>query len=93
MGATIDELQSSLTPSKLVSEAASRAGIADLSWSSALTLRVNVIRFRPPSLDWALHCGRYRRLGIEQEESPDFAFEEIIVNACRFCNQGVSRAR
>ena len=35
MGVTIDELQSSLTPSKLVSEAASRAGIADLSWSGA----------------------------------------------------------
>ena len=35
MGVTIDELQSNLTPSKLVSEAASRAGITDLSWSSA----------------------------------------------------------
>ena len=35
MGATIDELQSRLTPTKLVSEAASRAGIADLSWSGA----------------------------------------------------------
>jgi len=35
MGATMDELRSSLTPSKLASEAASRVGIADLSWSSA----------------------------------------------------------
>jgi hypothetical protein len=35
MGVTIDELQSNLTPSKLASEAAARAGIADLSWSGA----------------------------------------------------------
>ena len=35
MGVTIDELRSSLTPSKLASEAAARAGVADLSWSGA----------------------------------------------------------
>ncbi len=35
MGVTIDELRSSLTPSKLASEAASRAGLTDLSWSGA----------------------------------------------------------
>jgi hypothetical protein len=35
MGVTIDELRSSLTPSRLASEAASRAGLADLSWSGA----------------------------------------------------------
>jgi len=35
MGVTIDELRSNLTPSKLASEAASRAGLADLSWSGA----------------------------------------------------------
>jgi hypothetical protein len=35
MGVTIDELQSNLTPSNLASEAASRVGITDLSWSGA----------------------------------------------------------
>ncbi len=35
IGVTIGELRSSLTPSKLASEAASRVGIADLSWSGA----------------------------------------------------------
>jgi hypothetical protein len=35
MGLTIDELQSNLAPSKLASEAASRVGITDLSWSGA----------------------------------------------------------
>jgi hypothetical protein len=35
MGVTIDELRSRLTPSRLASEAASRAGLADLSWSGA----------------------------------------------------------
>ena len=35
MGVTIDELRCSLMPSKLASEAASRVGIADLSWSGA----------------------------------------------------------
>jgi hypothetical protein len=36
MGATIDQLRSGLTPSNLASEAASRVGVADLSWSGAL---------------------------------------------------------
>jgi hypothetical protein len=36
MGLTIDALKSGLTPSNLASEAASRVGIADLSWSGAL---------------------------------------------------------
>jgi Protein of unknown function (DUF3618) len=35
MGATIDQLRSGLTPSNLASEAASRVGVADLSWSGA----------------------------------------------------------
>jgi hypothetical protein len=35
MGLTIGELRSSLTPSNLASEAASRVGVSDLSWSSA----------------------------------------------------------
>ena len=35
MGLTIDALRSSLTPSNLAAEAASRAGVADLSWSGA----------------------------------------------------------
>jgi hypothetical protein len=35
MGVTIDELRCSLNPSKLASEAAARAGIAELSWSGA----------------------------------------------------------
>ena len=35
MSATIGELQSNLTPSNLASEAAARAGIADLSWTGA----------------------------------------------------------
>jgi hypothetical protein len=35
MGVTIDEFRCSLTPSKLASEAAARAGIAELSWSGA----------------------------------------------------------
>jgi hypothetical protein len=36
MGLTIDELRSNMTPSNLASEAASRVGISDLSWSGAL---------------------------------------------------------
>ena len=32
---TMDELRSNLTPSNIASEAASRAGIADLSWAGA----------------------------------------------------------
>lgn len=36
MGATIDQLRSNLAPSKLASEAASRVGVADLSWSGVL---------------------------------------------------------
>jgi hypothetical protein len=36
MGATIDQLRFSLTPSHLASEAASRAGVSDLSWSGAI---------------------------------------------------------
>ena len=36
MGLTIDQLRSSLTPSNLASEAASRVGVSDLSWSGAL---------------------------------------------------------
>ncbi len=36
MDATIDQLRSNLTPSNLASEAASRVGLADLSWSGAL---------------------------------------------------------
>ena len=36
MGATIDALRSSLAPSNLASEAASRVGLADVSWSGAL---------------------------------------------------------
>jgi hypothetical protein len=36
MGATIDQLRFSLTPSNLASEAASRAGMSDLSWSGAI---------------------------------------------------------
>ena len=36
LGSTIDQLRSNLTPSNLASEAASRAGVADLSWSGAL---------------------------------------------------------
>jgi hypothetical protein len=36
MGLTIDELRSSMTLSNLASEAASRVGISDLSWSGAL---------------------------------------------------------
>jgi hypothetical protein len=36
MGATIDQLRSNLAPSNLASEAASRVGMADLSWSGAL---------------------------------------------------------
>jgi hypothetical protein len=35
MRGTVDELRSGLTPANLASEAASRAGIADLSWSGA----------------------------------------------------------
>ena len=35
IGGTIDALQSRMTPSNLASEAASRAGIADLSWAGA----------------------------------------------------------
>jgi hypothetical protein len=35
IGATIGVLRSSLTPSNIASEAASRAGIADLSWAGA----------------------------------------------------------
>ena len=35
MTRTVDELRSNLTPSKLASEAASRAGITDLSWRGA----------------------------------------------------------
>jgi hypothetical protein len=35
IGVTIAELRSSLTPSNIASEAASRAGIADLSWGGA----------------------------------------------------------
>ncbi len=36
MGSTVDQLRFNLTPSNLASEAASRAGVADLSWSGAL---------------------------------------------------------
>ena len=36
MGSTIDQLRFNLTPSHLASEAASRVGVADLSWSGAL---------------------------------------------------------
>jgi Protein of unknown function (DUF3618) len=36
MGATVDQLRFNLTPSNLASEAASRVGVADLSWSGAL---------------------------------------------------------
>ncbi|HLX98987.1 MAG TPA: hypothetical protein VKR62_09820 [Roseiarcus sp.] len=36
MGATIDQLRFNLAPSNLASEAASRVGVADLSWSGAL---------------------------------------------------------
>jgi hypothetical protein len=36
MTRTVDELRSNLTPSKLASEAASRAGITDLSWHGAV---------------------------------------------------------
>jgi hypothetical protein len=36
MTQTVDELRSNLTPSKLASEAASRAGITDLSWRGAV---------------------------------------------------------
>ena len=36
MGATIDQLRFNLTPSNLASEAASRVGVADLTWSGAL---------------------------------------------------------
>ena len=36
MGSTIDQLRFNLTPSNLASEAASRVGVADLSWSGAL---------------------------------------------------------
>jgi hypothetical protein len=36
MGSTIDQLRFNLTPSNLASEAASRVGLADLSWSGAL---------------------------------------------------------
>jgi len=36
MSRTIGELRTSVTPSNLASEAASRVGIADLSWSGAL---------------------------------------------------------
>jgi hypothetical protein len=36
VGSTIDQLRLNLTPSNLASEAASRVGVADLSWSGAL---------------------------------------------------------
>jgi Protein of unknown function (DUF3618) len=36
MTRTVDELRSNLTPSNLASEAASRAGITDLSWRGAV---------------------------------------------------------
>jgi hypothetical protein len=36
MGSTIDQLRFNLTPSNLASDAASRVGMADLSWSSAV---------------------------------------------------------
>ncbi len=36
MGRTIDQLRTSMTPSNLASEAASRVGVSDLSWSGAL---------------------------------------------------------
>lgn len=36
MGSTIEQLRFNLTPSNLASEAASRVGVADLSWSGAL---------------------------------------------------------
>jgi hypothetical protein len=36
MGATIEQLRFNLTPSNLASEAASRVGVADLTWSGAL---------------------------------------------------------
>ena len=36
IGSTVEELRFSLKPSNLASEAASRAGIADLSWGGAL---------------------------------------------------------
>lgn len=36
MGSTLDQLRLNLTPSNLASEAASRVGVADLSWSGAL---------------------------------------------------------
>ena len=35
IGATLDTLRSRLTPSNVASEAASRVGIADLSWGGA----------------------------------------------------------
>jgi hypothetical protein len=38
MGATMGQLRFNLTPSNLASEAASRVGAADLSWSGALEL-------------------------------------------------------
>jgi hypothetical protein len=36
MGETVDELRSNITPSNLVSEAASRVGVSELSWRGAL---------------------------------------------------------
>jgi hypothetical protein len=36
MGETVDKLRSNLTPSNLASEAASRAGVSELSWRGVL---------------------------------------------------------
>jgi hypothetical protein len=77
MTRTVDELRSNLTPSKLASEAASSAGITDLSWRGA----VDFASTRHPGptaiagfgvVLWLLAAARKRN----KEGAPDVTFCE-----------------
>jgi hypothetical protein len=88
MGATIDQLRSSLTPSNLASEAASRVGVSDLSWSSAFDFAGK--RHPVPTAIiglglalWTLSAvrGRARRRGLASLTSPLTESSSSIVDS------------
>jgi hypothetical protein len=64
IGVTVDALRSGLTPSNLASEAASRVGIADLSWGGAFDYASKRHPVPTAIIGWASHSGLCRRSEI-----------------------------
>ena len=67
IGVAMGALRSGLTPSNLASEAASRVGMADLSWAGAFDYASKRHPVPTAIIGWASHSGLCRRSEIAED--------------------------